>query len=168
MSLLRVVTQRVVLSVAGALFAVDACTHNSTAPGSGSLMVAISSPTGVTPQVTVSGPGGYERALMATQMLTGLSPGSYVITATSVEAAGPIVSLVDAPVVGGSPAAVSDGRTANATVTYAPRNGSGALWVVGDIDTTTNLIYEFTPDQLQASGAPNPAVTLSIPHTPTK
>ncbi len=51
---------------------------------------------------------------------------------------------------------------------YARRPGSGALWVVGNIDTTTNIAYEFTPDQLQTSGAPVPAITLRIPHTPTK
>lgn len=145
-----------------------ACSHGATAVQDGALTVTVSAPAGITPQVLVTGPNGYQRTINSTQTLTGLGAGTYVIAAKSVMRSDPLVSVVEAGSVTSSQVDVTDGQTASSSVTYQPRPGSGVLWVVGNIDTTTNLIYGFTPAQLAASGAPTPAIALSIPHTPTK
>ena len=128
----------------------------------GSLTVTITAPAGVTPTVTVSGPGGYQQSLSATQTLSGLAPGSYTVTAASVTVANPIVAAVYDATVTGGPATVTAGATAAASVSYAARPGTGALWVVtlGDLFSSSRVV-EFAASQLAASGSPTPAVTLS-------
>ncbi len=51
----------------------------------GSLAVTISGlPAGTSGSVTVTGPGGFSRTLIATQTLVGIDPGSYIVTAVDV------------------------------------------------------------------------------------
>jgi hypothetical protein len=83
------------------------------ATGNMSLQVA-GLPPGSTAPVTVTGPGGYSETSVSGTLLSGLDVGSYTITGTPVanvgfsyQAAGPVT------------AAVTDGGTATATVTYA-------------------------------------------------
>ena len=55
----------------------------------GSLAVAVTGlPNGTAGNVTVTGPGGYSRALTATTTLVLLTPGSYTVTAATVSASG--------------------------------------------------------------------------------
>jgi hypothetical protein len=53
----------------------------STGPKPDTLTVRIAAPTGVTPDVTVSGPGGYAKTLTATTTLSGLASGTYTVAA---------------------------------------------------------------------------------------
>jgi hypothetical protein len=56
---------------------------------SGALAVSIAGlPTGVTGSLTVSGPNGYSRSLASGATLVGVAPGTYVVTARAVAAAG--------------------------------------------------------------------------------
>ncbi|HWZ58701.1 MAG TPA: hypothetical protein VNW46_06945, partial [Gemmatimonadaceae bacterium] len=126
-----------------------------------SLTVRITAPAGVTPAVTVSGPSSYHQTLTATQTLTGLTPGTYTITATNVVVSDPVVPVTDSGVITGSPATLVAGGQDTAKVAYAPRvAGSGALWVANG---NNNVANGFTGAQLHASGTPAPTDTLTTP-----
>jgi streptogramin lyase len=128
--------------------------------GSGTLEVTLSAPdAGSSPAVTVTGPGGYSKALSASETLTGLAAGSYTVTAQSLRVTGPQVSTVYDPSVSGSPATVSDGATAQVQVQYNPRPGTGQFWYS---NTSTSVLSALTPPQLGASGSPSPAVGLGL------
>lgn len=124
----------------------------------GTLEVAITAPTGVSPSVTITGPNGYAETVSAAATLTGLTPGSYTITAATGLTSDSIVSIGYAGVVTGSPATVSANQTARATVTYSdPWSSSGVLWVANQLG---NAVTGFTSSQLHATGAPTPAVSV--------
>src|SRR5678815_706324 len=56
-------------------------------PTTGSLTVTvIGLPSGVSPSVTVTGPSGFSRTITASETLTALTPGSYTVTAATVNA----------------------------------------------------------------------------------
>ena len=134
--------------VAGVALGCSSTRSTPIAPQTGILAVSISAPSSVTPSVLVSGPSGFSQTLRATQALTGLTPGSYTVTATPVVASDSIVGVVYAGSVGESPATVTAGDTARVGVTYAARVGSGGLWVSGQ----GGAVYELAPAQL-ANGA---------------
>jgi hypothetical protein len=97
-------------------------------PGSGTLDVTIAGlPNGVDADVAVSGPGGFAATLTASDMLTGLTPGSYLIEANDVV----VGEDTYVGAVSGSPASIVPGATVSATVDYAtqepvdPPDGSG-------------------------------------------
>jgi hypothetical protein len=121
-----------------------------------------------TPQVTVTGPGAFKKTLTSSATLTGLVPGSYAITATDVTTTDAIVASVYHPTVTGTPATVTVGGDAAASVSYAARPGSGGLWVVGGIastSSTANGAVEYSVAQLHASSSATPAVQLQFPVT---
>lgn len=95
----------------------------------GGIAVTVSGlPAGTNGSVTVTGPNGYTRSLTSTQTLTGLTPGSYTVTAASVTAGGTSY----AP----SPATRSINVTASivaqaASVNYTSQAGSLSLAVTG-------------------------------------
>ncbi len=125
----------------------------------GSLSVAVTAPSGVTPSVTVTGPGGYHHSLSATQTLSGLAVGSYTVTATPVTAANPVVATVDTAAVTGGTATVQAGATATAGVSYAARPGSGQLWIANNGAPT---IVAYTAAQLGASTGAAPTTALAF------
>ena len=85
-------------------------------PGTGSLDVTILGlPAGVDADVGISGPGGFVASLTASDVLTELTPGSYVIEANDVVAGGDTY----VGTVNGSPATVVPHATVGASVTYA-------------------------------------------------
>jgi hypothetical protein len=87
---------------------------------SGGLTVTITGlPVGQSASVRVTGPGGVDQTLAATQTLIGLLPGSYSLTASSVIVSG--VTWVGTP--GTQSVSVTAGTTAGATVTYAQSGG---------------------------------------------
>lgn len=142
-----------------ALFtACGSSSHSSTGPGSGSLAVTITAPAGITPSVTINGPGNYVKVISATTTLTGLTAGSYTITAARVATTAPIVSTLYVGKVTGSPATISSSTTSTVKVTYAVAPGSGYLWATTSIDTFS--LVAFDTAQLSTSGAPAPAITL--------
>jgi sugar lactone lactonase YvrE len=149
----------VALGVLSGLALVGCGSSGGTGPsGAGSLTVTITAPAGVTPSVTVSGPAGYRQSLSATQTLSGLAVGNYTVTAASVAVSNPIVATVYAGTVTGETATVSAGATATASVSYAARPGSGALWVANSNGST---VVAYTAAQLGASTGAAPATALT-------
>ncbi len=78
---------------AAAALSAAACA-SSTGPNGGVLTVTITTPQGVTPNVTVRGPNGFVRSLSASATLRGLAAGSYAVTAASVTVTDPIVNTI--------------------------------------------------------------------------
>jgi glucose/arabinose dehydrogenase len=88
----------------------------SPGPVQGSLALAISGlPAGVAAQVSVTGPAGFNQAVIASQTLNALAPGNYTVTGASVVSG--VVSYSAAPA--SQAIAVTAGITATATVTYS-------------------------------------------------
>ncbi len=94
----------------------------------GSLSISVAGLPGSLPgSVAVSGPGGFNQQLTATQTLAGLVPGTYTISAFSVT--GGSVTYNPSPV--SQNVAVTFGSTASAGVTYSVVTGSLQLTVSG-------------------------------------
>jgi ligand-binding sensor domain-containing protein len=75
-----------------------------------------------------------------------------------VSATGPIVTTSYTDTITGSPATVSANATAAAAVTYAPRPGSGGLWVLNyDINFS-----QYTAAQLGSSTSAAPAASIGV------
>jgi hypothetical protein len=106
------------------------CSGDPTGPnGGGTLAVTIQGlPTGSAADVSISGPGGFARSLTASQTFTGLTAGSYTVTATGISVGGatyqasPGIQTV---------AVVQSGPQATASVTYATPKGSLAITING-------------------------------------
>jgi sugar lactone lactonase YvrE len=144
----------------GALLLAAACS-SSTSPGggtTGSLSITITAPGGVAPRVTVLGPNGYRSTITSSQTISGLDTGTYTIHAQPGTTADPIVGTGYAGAVTGSPAAITPGATASATVTYTSAwAGAGVLWVASQLG---NVISGFSSAQLSVTGAPTPAIAV--------
>lgn len=124
----------------------------------GNLTVTLNAPIGIGADAAVVAPNGAVYTVVNTQTLTGLVPGSYVVTApTSIVVPGPIVNSVYVSAVTGSPVTVSAGATATAGVVYTLRPGSGSVWITNKGGTAV----QFTAAQVSASGSPVPPVVLS-------
>ncbi len=94
----------------------------------GALSVTLAGLPGSVPgSVTVSGPGGFLQNITATQTLTGLVPGTYLVSAFSVSSGGTTYN----PVTASQNVPVGIGSTASAGVDYAPVTGSLQLTVSG-------------------------------------
>ena len=128
------------------------------ATGTGSLTVTVTAPAGVLPVVIVSGPSG-QHTLNATATLTGLTIGTYTVTATSAGVTNAIVATVYDPQITGGTATVSAGATATASVSYAARPGTGALWVATALSPT---VAGYSAGQLAASTVAAPATAVGI------
>jgi hypothetical protein len=89
----------------------------------GNLAVTITGlPGGASAAVTVTGPGGFNQSLTATQTLVGLTAGTYTVTAANVSSGG--TTYLPSPT--SQTASVSAGTTANRSVSYT---ATGALTV---------------------------------------
>lgn len=101
------------------------------APTTGSLRVTVNGlPSGGAGTITVTGPGGYAQTVSATTTLSGLTVGSYTVTAQSVTSGG---NTWD-PTPTSQNGWVSAGSTTGRTVTYAvaaPTTGSLTVTVTG-------------------------------------
>ena len=100
-----------------------------TGPVSGSMAVSVSGlPDGAAASVSVSGPGGFARALTGSQTLANLAPGSYAVAASSVTFSG----AAYAPSPAAQSVTVSQSDTpAAATITYDPSVSSLAVTIGG-------------------------------------
>ena len=97
--------------------------------------------------VTVAGPGGYSQAVTATRTLTGLTPGTYAVTAQDVTASCGTFYTPGPPT---QSATVTAGSTASAAVTYNPRaNGSLNLCIDGLYLTQSTQTYTGTVPLVQ-------------------
>jgi len=144
------------------LLALAACSKSNsggTGPGpTGSLDITITAPGGVSAKVNVITPSDSIITITSSQTVNGLAPGNYVVRAAAGVTNDPIVSTAYAGAVTGSPANVTAGQTANATVTYtSPRASSGMLWVA---NASAYSFPGFSSANLAATGAPTPAVTI--------
>jgi hypothetical protein len=98
-------------------------------PTTGGVALTVNGLPGSTPaSITITGPGGFSRALTATGTVDGLTPGSYTVSATAVSAGGntyaPAVASQDVSV----PASTS---RVEVSVTYAQQNSQIVLTVSG-------------------------------------
>lgn len=155
------------LSVVGMLVAsLGACAAPSGGQP-GTLAVTLSAPPGVTPSIRVSGPHGYDQLVTGSQTLTGLEAGTYAVTAPPARKPGALVDeLFDAAVQGGGDVAVAAGASAEVTVSYLLRPGSGMLWLA---EMGSSKIVAFDAGQLAVGGAgvtPARALGLGPSHRP--
>ncbi|CAN5765639.1 hypothetical protein BH24GEM1_BH24GEM1_27960 [soil metagenome] len=110
------------------VFALAACGGGPTGPTTGSLALAVSGlPAGVEADVTVSGPGGFSRQVDGSGTLSGLPPGSYVVSASGVAAG----AAHYAPSPPSQAIAVNGGDPASAEVVYTVADGTLAITVAG-------------------------------------
>ena len=87
-------------------------------------------PSGTTPTVTVTGPGGFARTVTSAQLLTALAPGIYTVSTTTVASGG----ISYAPSLATQTVNVVAGSTASATITFAlvaPLTGSLSISLSG-------------------------------------
>jgi hypothetical protein len=97
--------------------------------GAGALNITVNGvPSGASAAVTVTGPGGFSRALTGSTALTALVPGSYTIAAAAVSSGGN--SFVPTPV-SQSLTVNASSTSASATVTYAQSTGSLQVVMAG-------------------------------------
>lgn len=132
----------------------DSGTPDSGTPDSGvqetlgSLTVTISGAPGDA-AVQVSGPDGFAQPVTASRTLTELAPGTYTLTASAVRQSGQIVDTLFDPTPVTTTASVAAGETATATVTYAVRPGTGALYVPSPL---TGEVFAYTDAMLADAG----------------
>jgi sugar lactone lactonase YvrE len=129
-------------------------------PPTGSLSIAITGlPAGVAAAVLVSGPGGYAQSVSESRVLADLAPGSYTLTAATVDDGDPVVpALYDATVATAAVDVVANG-TAIAAVTHAWRVPTGRLWLSRD-NPDGAALAGYDAAQLIEDGAPEPVVTI--------
>jgi hypothetical protein len=97
---------------------------------SGRLQVTVSGvPAGAVAAVTVTGPSGFAKTLSASQLLLGLDPGSYSISAPILQAGGHSYQPTLAP--GPTVAVAASATPATATVSYAITTGGLTVMVTG-------------------------------------
>jgi sugar lactone lactonase YvrE len=144
---------------------VSAACDNTSGPKTGSLIVNVSAPAGISGAVTVTGPGSYSKTVTTTDTLRGLSAGRYTIAAGNSSSSDTIVSVLYTGAVTGSPATVTDGGTATASATYTMRTGSGALWV--GAWHGPSIVASYASASLAGSGTPTPTDTIGDAGSPT-
>ena len=117
----------------------------------GNLVVNVGIPPGIglSPNINISGPNGFVRAIYASETLSGLAVGSYSAAANPQLVTGSIVSTFYLPGIAGSPASITPGRTAAIDVVYTARAGSGHLWVG---DSGARRLRGYGGGQLATSG----------------
>ena len=114
---------------------VTACSSGSSSGGlgpaptqPGAVAVSVAGlPADVAAALTLTGPAGYNRAITAGETITGLTPGSYTLTATDVAPAGDAYAA--APVT--QNVSVQSAATASATVGYTITTGRLAVLIDG-------------------------------------
>ncbi|HZS60099.1 MAG TPA: hypothetical protein VFA43_12570 [Gemmatimonadaceae bacterium] len=130
----------------------------------GTLKVQVTEPPTALGAVTVTGPANYVRTITQTTTLTGLVPGAYAVTAAPFETPDAIVGTVWEGTVASSPVQVMANTTAQSTVTYHARAGTGALWVImPDYNNGGGTWGYFTSAQLAVGGSQTMAFSTPIP-----
>jgi hypothetical protein len=103
--------------------------YSPTVQATGNLQIDINGNSGG--QVSITGPSGYFNSLTSSQLITGLTPGNYTITA------GDVTGYTHS--VAGSPATVTSGTTADVTVTYTSVTGTLIVKVISGNPPSGNL-----------------------------
>jgi sugar lactone lactonase YvrE len=122
----------------------------------GALQVTITGlPPGANANLLVTGPGGYSQAVVGTQLLPTLAPGTYNIAVNPTRVSG---SIVDQVYTGsGTSASVAAGTTVPASVSYSALGGTGKLWIA-----LSGSLVGYDSSQLTTSGSPPPSVSIAI------
>jgi NHL repeat len=131
------------------------------APTLGSLKISVSGlPNGVNADVTVTGPGGFRSPFGVSSIISNLVPGSYAIKAQTVRAQGSVVDLIFEPSAAIT-VTITAGMTSAATVTYALRLGSAAIW----LPTSSGQLRAYNASGLGFGGTSGvlPNTTLNTP-----
>ncbi len=131
--------------------------------GQGTLEVTVTPAGGVTPDVRIAGPGGYQVTLHASQTLPNLAAGTYVVETMRVAQTAAGGALVGAaygansqPVVS---ACVRDGQTATITRSYVKQSGSERLWAGNEIG---GAVVGFAATALSAGGTQAAAAVVDL------
>lgn len=114
----------------------------------GSLTLTVSGAPGDA-AVQVSGPDGFAQSLTASQTLTDLAPGTYTVAASPVRQSGQFVDTVFDPSPSTTEVTVVAAETTTASVTYAVRPGTGAIYVPSP---STGEIFAYTDAMLADAG----------------
>ncbi|HEY8944206.1 MAG TPA: hypothetical protein VIM73_08085, partial [Polyangiaceae bacterium] len=102
----------------------------------------------------------------ATQSLANLPAGDYTVAGAPIRVPGDRVDTVFDATVTGSPAHVGDGGTANVSVTYGQRPGTGKLWVA---NWSSRVVFGFDSTQIATAGTVSSAASsvLIVPNLGT-
>ncbi len=106
---------------------INASPPTAETPNTGTLVVAINSPSNSPLSVQVSGPGGFARTLSVTQTLSGLPTGTYVIEAPSVQTD----TYGYSPVAALQSASITPAVTTTVAVDYVASSGALTITSVG-------------------------------------
>ncbi len=137
----------------------------SYALATGSLAVAVTGlPAGTDGAVLVSGPSGFSQSLTATTTLTRLVPGSYTVTAATVQRG--TITYTPQPatqtvMVGASLTAVP----AAVAYTAAPPGITGLTVTASTLSLVTGQVSQVTPTPAQPTGAPAPTISYGSGNT---
>jgi sugar lactone lactonase YvrE len=98
--------------------------------------------------VRIQGPGGFDQTVSSSQVLQGLTPGEYQVSASPVfEGSRYAYWAYDATVRGGGRVLVMEAAQSQVQVDYALRQGSGSMWL---LDTTANALIGWSDGELYA------------------
>lgn len=143
--------------------ATTAVSYSLAAPTTGGLTLTVTGlPGALAADITVTGPGGFVAHPTATATLTGLTPGSYQVTATSVTSGTSTYNATPAS----QAITVTAGATASGTVTYAlaaPTTGGLTLTVTGLPGTTPAIITVTGPGGFIAHPTATATITGLVP-----
>lgn len=140
-----------------------ACSEGPTGTSTGNLSVTVSGlPGGSSADLVVTGPGGYSQTVTGTQILTGLTPGSYAITANNVTVGSTMYT-------GTPPVQVIpvSGASASAFIMYSVGPASLSVTISG-LGTGTDAAVTITgPDSYSRSIVASQSLTSLTPGTYT-
>jgi len=129
-------------------------------PVTGSLNLVLAGlPYGQAAGIMVSGPGGFQRQVAASELLTGLVPGQYQIAASQVAAGG----LIWLPTPGAQAVNVVAGATAAAGLAWTLQPGALAVTVAGLPGSTAAAVSVTGPDEFAATLAATGVLTNLAP-----
>jgi sugar lactone lactonase YvrE len=129
-------------------------------PPTGALSIAITGlPPDAVASVEVSGPSGFAETVTATRVLSGLAPGTYMVTGATVDDGHPVVPAVYDPTVATPSLDVTADEVAVAAVTYTWRTPTGRLWL-SRMGADGEVLKGLEAGQLTADGAPQAAVGI--------
>jgi sugar lactone lactonase YvrE len=131
--------------------------------GQGTLQVTVSAVGGVSPDVRVTGPGGYDATLHGSQTLANLPAGTYLVATLRVAQPAGGGALVGTaygadshPVVS---ACVRDAQTTTVARTYVEQSGDARLWAGNEIG---GAVVGFSASALAAGGSQPAAAVLDL------
>jgi sugar lactone lactonase YvrE len=132
---------------------------STTTPGNLTVNI-LNAPGSVTPQITITGPGGYSTTLSATMTLTDIAPGTYTLASTPVAGVSDgIARRAYNASFSVNDVCVGDGSTEVTTASFATIPTSGKLWVGNASDINQSIGYNSTDLFVSSLATVSAAVT---------